>query len=153
MQADRTMAKPSIMIGAVPHPEYERKLREVQAGMEEEGVPYSLTTSGQLDAVSLAYQSAGQSQLGVGVGISPEAICVHYYKLPAEQPLFVTGSADDASEWRRLGYNAARLVKGIPFKDQQLDTAAPAEGTADLYQLIRTIVMKVLRENAQAMGR
>jgi len=42
-------------------------------------------------------------------------VVVHYKNLHAEQPLF-TVTRDSADRLRRLGANAARLVKGVPFK-------------------------------------
>lgn len=152
MQAAKNSSKPSIMIYAAMHPALDAKLREVQAGIEEEGVPYVVSRSEEQNATGLSYQAAGQSQLGVGVGIGPEAICVHYIKLPAGEPLFSTGGVNAPDEWRRCGYNAARLVKGIPFKDKQdLSAAPPLEAQDDLHQLVREIVTKVLQE--QAPGR
>lgn len=154
MQMSRNPIKPSIMIWVTPHAQAERKLREVQAGIEEEGVPYTLFSCDETDAVALAYQGAAQSQLGVGVGIGETAICVHFAKLPADQPLFVSEQADQVNEWRRCGYNAARLVKGIPFKMDQTEPAESAEeSNHELVQLIRELVIKVVNEHAQAMGR
>lgn len=152
MQAGKNFSKPSIVIYAAGHPALDAKLREVQAGIEEEGVPYMVSRSDEQNATALSCHAAGQSQLGVGVGIGPESICVHYIKLPAGEPLFSTGGVNTPDEWRRCGYNAARLVKGIPFKDKQDLSAAPSlEAQDDLHQLVREIVIKVLQE--QAPGR
>ncbi|MEG6585372.1 glycerol dehydratase reactivase beta/small subunit family protein [Dendrosporobacter sp. 1207_IL3150] len=150
MQTSQELVKPSIMIWAFPHADCECKLREVQAGIEEEGVPFTLFISDETDAVRLAYQGAEQSKLGVGIGIGLEEVCIHYYKLPAERPLFVS-DCSDTHEWRRFGYNAARLVKGIPFKDRQ-ESIIP-EVDEDAYQMIRDIVLRVIKEHSQAMGR
>lgn len=145
--------RPSIAICVCPHVGYERKLREVQAGMEEEGIPYVLETQGIDDAVSLASQAAGTSQLGVGVGIGSAAISIHYCKLPEQSPLFNLIDTGISAEWRRIGYNAARLVKGIPFKDQPAELPeAEFTGGGDLHRLVRDIVMLVLQETAQDHG-
>ncbi|GAB6179576.1 hypothetical protein JCM14036_08950 [Desulfotomaculum defluvii] len=149
MQFDKTLTKPSIIICTVPFEGSETKLREIQAGIEEEGVPYLLQKSEQSDRVDLAYQGANASQLGVGIGISPTGICIHYHKLPEDQPLFSLDGDGTPEEWRYFGYNAARLVKGLPFKDMPTEDPALDLDTAQLYQLVREIVIKVEQELAR----
>ena len=88
-------------------------LREIDAGMEEEGVPFRMAQSDLATAQELAHAAALASNLDVGVGVDAAGtICVHHAKLPLEAPA-LTGAADSA---RTLGHNAARLVSGIPFK-------------------------------------
>lgn len=153
MQLATTLNKPSIIICTSGHGGYEAKLRELQAGMEEEGVPCSLLDGGSADAITLAYKGAQVSLLGVGVGISPAALCIHYQKLPESQPLFVLEGEGTLAQWRYFGYNAARLVKGLPFKENSLpESATPAEATAQLYASVRKIILKVLQESAQGHG-
>ena len=169
MQVDQAVHKPSIIICTYPHTGCEAKLRELRAGMEEEGVPCLLVDAAAADAVALAHKGAHVSPLGVGIGISPDSLCVHYQKLPEHQPLFVLTGAGSRAEWRAFGYNAARLVKGLPFKATaaEVETAAtvavsreqgtiqqyPANGDmAELYATVREIVLKVLQENAQGHG-
>ncbi|HWR42183.1 glycerol dehydratase reactivase beta/small subunit family protein [Sporomusa sp.] len=152
MQSDKTLNRPSIIICTFLHPGYEAKLREIQAGMEEEGVPWSLLTGEELDYIALAHRGAHTSPLGVGVGISPAGMCIHYQKLPERQPLFVLAGEEDVTEWRRFGYNAARLVKGLPFKEKQTDEAGTHLDTTQLYASVREIVLKVLQEFAQGHG-
>ena len=145
--------KPCVLIHVSPHPSFEHKIREVQAGMEEEGIPYVVMQSNQSDVVALAYQGACTSKLGVGVGIGVEGLCIHYSKLPAEEPLFALKVAGTPLEWRHFGYNAARLVKGIPFKNQSAENLIPqVMDHSDLYSLISTIVKKVLQETVQGHG-
>lgn len=149
MPMERAAVKPSITIYVTPHSGQERKLRELRAGMEEEGIPYTVA-AGEGDAPALAYQGALSSQLGVGVGLGPDAVCVHFQKLPPEQPLFVV--RDDApSALRLVGYNAARLVKATPFKNQE-DPIEP-EALPDMEQLVASIVQKILREIQEGQGR
>lgn len=152
MQAGQTVTKPSISLCIHIHEGCEQKLREIQAGIEEEGVPYIVLTEAEADCISLAYKGAGLSQLGVAIGIGSSGLCIHHHKLPADQPLFVLQGAGNGSEWRRFGYNAARLIKGIPFKnDEPLPAAAKEE--PELARLVREIVVKILKETAQTMGR
>ncbi len=156
MLPDQLAVKPCIIIQVFPHPGWEQKIREVQAGMEEEGIPWVVVQSNEADAVALAYQGASASKLSVGLGIGPNGLCVHYSKLPERQPLFELTGSGTAGKWRQFGYNAARLVKGIPFKEQpseNLETPDPQSiDYSALYSLVASIVKKVLTETAQGHG-
>ena len=151
-------------------PDADRRLREVKAGLEEEGIPCSVKTSPESDVVRLAFQGTQDSPLGVGVGIGGQhGICIHYTRLPVDQPLFLLTEAAQAGEWRRFGYNAARLVKGTPLKNcevdadaagmesdgQRFDTPVQSDDLAALQATIAAIVQKILREPsfAEAMRR
>lgn len=157
--ANHIAAKPSIFIYVCPHDRCQEKLREVTAGMEEEGIPYKIVNSDEQAAVKLAYEGAAKSQLGVGIGIGPTEICLHYEKLPPAKPLFYNNQQDNPLVWRCFGYNAARLVKGIPFKTvlspKQASPEVPVEKPQEslaLYRLVSSIVNKVLQETAQSHG-
>lgn len=91
--------------------------REVLAGIEEEGVPYSvLTTDSDATASDLARQAALRSPLRVGVGIDGRGdVCVHHDQLADPLPELSSGAAD-AELARLLGHNAARIVVGLPLK-------------------------------------
>lgn len=150
---DQLSAKPCVIIYAFPHPGYDQKIRQVKAGMEEEGIPYSLVASKKAAAVEMAYQGACESQLGVGIGMSVDSLCIHYAKLPCDQPLFILSGPGSAMEWRCFGYNAARLVKGIPFKSilEEKRLSQPSD-TSELYNLVSCIVTKILQESAPDHG-
>ncbi|MGT9189886.1 propanediol dehydratase reactivase beta subunit PduH, partial [Salmonella enterica subsp. enterica serovar Typhimurium] len=45
------------------------------------------------------------------------SLVVHYKNLPASAPLFTLMHHQDSLAHRNTGNNAARLVKGIPFRD------------------------------------
>ncbi|HEY0208166.1 glycerol dehydratase reactivase beta/small subunit family protein [Acerihabitans sp.] len=94
--------------------------RQLLLGMEEEGIPFALHDAGD-DAgplASLAHQASNASPLAVGVAVNAQDMVVHDPHLPVERPLFVLKDHArlPAQEIRRLGCNAARLVKGLPFK-------------------------------------
>ncbi|KKM11460.1 hypothetical protein SY88_08570 [Clostridiales bacterium PH28_bin88] len=95
-----------------------RILREVALGMEEEGIPCRLM-EGEGDADLLGRQAAEQSPLKVGVGLDREGtIVLHHQRLHLRFPLFrLQAEVGSPERVRGLGANAARLVKGIPFKD------------------------------------
>lgn len=134
--------------------------REVELGLEEEGIPGvrgAEATGG--GAAELAYAAAQASPLATGVGIAPDGLAVHYSRLPREHPLFFLPRGEcTPAQARRLGANAARLVKGIPFKEKE-DPPAEApprvEPTAeddDLPQLVTAVVQRVLAALYPAAG-
>jgi hypothetical protein len=154
MKTEENFTKPCIAIHVFPHVGCEQKLREITAGMEEEGIPCVVVTSNEQDAVQLAYDGACDSRLGVGVGIGEKNVSIHYAKLPPEQPLFVLNGPGSVQEWRCYGYNAARLVKGIPFKTaSQESDVSQSSGSADLYRTISSMITKILQESAQDHGK
>ena len=55
------------------------------------------------------------SRLGVGVGISKEGIVLQHEKLDKAAPLFKI-KLYQTELFRKIGANAARLVKKMPFK-------------------------------------
>lgn len=150
MITDNMAVRPHIVIYVAAHFGQEAKLREAQAGMEEEGVP-SAWFVGAGDAVSLAGRGAAESPLGVGVGIAAEAMSVHYNKLPADKPLFVLPAGDGPPAWRRLGCNAARLVKGTPFRGPAAEQADG--GDADRLAWLTGVVREIIRQKLDDHGR
>nr|WP_320148170.1 glycerol dehydratase reactivase beta/small subunit family protein [uncultured Anaeromusa sp.] len=149
--------RPSVFLAVAAHDKLEAKLREIKAGMEEEGIPWRLTEQETGDAARLAHEAAFASPLGVGVGVSGEGLCIHYRKLALEEPLFIHPGTGDPSVWRLFGYNAARLVKGIPFKEKAEEVGVPADeaevvAEEDLTSLVAEIVRRMLQETAGAPG-
>jgi hypothetical protein len=145
--------KPCIVVYVYTHPGCEQKIREVQAGMEEEGIPCSIVRSSEQDASSLAYQAACASKLGVGVGIGEHGLSIQHEKLPEKEPLFTVTVPGTPTDWRHFGYNAARLVKGIPFKNQSVEEIDPqCQDSSALYHLVWSIVQKILQETGQGYG-
>lgn len=143
------MIKPSIVICVADYSGCEQKIREVQAGMEEEGVPYTRLAGDSSDAVKLAWQGASASGLGTGLGISPTGVCIHYHKLAANEPLFTAGDTGRPELWRQFGYNAARLVKGLPFKGRRERSWEMECTEAQLVAHIQALVAKILQENGR----
>ena len=95
-------------------------LREVCAGVEEDGVPTEVADAPDeldaADATALAHRAAQVSRLEVGIGLDASgAVTVHHGKLPAGSPPLVTGFDAGPPEWRRAGRSGARIVKGLPL--------------------------------------
>ncbi|AKS35631.1 pduH protein [Mycolicibacterium goodii] len=92
--------------------------RDVLAGMEEEGVPYTLeTVADSGSAPELARQAAMRSPLQVGVGMGASGVvCVHHNMLVDPLPELSSAGPADRDTARMLGHNAARIVVGLPLK-------------------------------------
>ncbi|MET4433002.1 glycerol dehydratase reactivase beta/small subunit family protein [Mycolicibacterium sp. 624] len=98
------------------------QLREVLAGIEEEGVPYSVQWPPRINteaasATGLARQAALRSPLHVGVGVGAAGdVCVHHDKLSEPLSELCSDGAADRDVARTLGHNAARIVVSLPLK-------------------------------------
>lgn len=94
--------------------------REVLAGIEEEGVPYSLLPADpDVPAADLARQAALRSPLRVGIGLDARGeVCIHHDQLADPLPELGSGGTAAAGTARTLGHNAARIVVGLPLKRQ-----------------------------------
>jgi len=90
-------------------------LKEVLAGIEEEGVLYEVETIEHGSSKELATAAACESLLETGVGIDEEVISITICKLPANNPL-QSYSCLNNDNLRLAGCNAARIIKGIPLK-------------------------------------
>lgn len=118
--------------------------RPLLYGMEEEGIPSVLKKKEGNNSLELGHQAATDSILGVGIGVGADnQIVLHYAKLPKDQPLFQI-KQNEKNKQRILGSNAARLVKGIPFKTFQETGEDEANSTISAEEIAR-IVKKVLQ--------
>jgi hypothetical protein len=90
----------------------ENTLKEVLAGIEEEGVNFEVVADEEYDIGILAEKASKRSKLEVGIAIIEKKICVHVRNLPQGKYLFQI----DLDKFARVtGCNAARYVKGTPF--------------------------------------
>jgi hypothetical protein len=90
-------------------------LKEVLAGIEEEGALYEVYSREEAQVEKLAHEAAVQSLLETGIGMNNEFLCVSISKMPMANPLIKISSCSRL-KLRLAGSNAARLVKGIPLK-------------------------------------
>lgn len=84
-------------------------------GLEEEGIPWETWTKTEGNALTLAWDGAQASRLGVGVGMDGQTAVLNISKLEHERPLFQI-PVQSMEQVRILGANAARLVKKLPLK-------------------------------------
>ncbi|WP_051353202.1 glycerol dehydratase reactivase beta/small subunit family protein [Thalassobacillus devorans] len=89
------------------------QIKEVVAGLEEEGVPFLLQKSDpSINFIELGWNAAMSSPLQVGIGIDQHHhICVHHQKLNQTHPYL----KNTLQNGRKFGQYAARIVKGLPL--------------------------------------
>lgn len=112
---ESSVVAPAIVIAVTD--ECSEQWRDVLLGIEEEGIPFMLQHHPAGDVVDSAWQAARSSPLLVGIACDRHTLVVHYKNLPASAPLFTLMHHQDSQAHRNTGNNAARLVKGIPFRD------------------------------------
>lgn len=138
---------PILVMGPVT----QQVLQAIQWGLEEEGIPAQTATVPEGAVHTMAKQAAQMSKLNVGIVVSQtETVAVlHHRDLPADQPLFVEPiSRFDGEALRRLGANAARLVKGNPllFPERGIMASEGVSPEVDSnHDTIEKIVDKVVR--------
>ncbi|EAF6002541.1 glycerol dehydratase [Listeria monocytogenes] len=93
-------------------------IKQVLFGIEEEGIPCELEIVPLKDEVQAAFRASASSPLLVGVTLKNDHLVIHYRNLPPDKPLFSAYRfcATTLENQRNMGMNAARLVKGVPFK-------------------------------------
>ncbi len=97
-------------------------LHQMFWGMEEEGIPFKTSETRIADIKVDAHKAASLSPLAVGIACTNQEVVVHSRNLTPDNPLFQISlhrqSSDSQlnNQLRNLGCNAARLVKGLPFK-------------------------------------
>ena len=133
-----------------------REAMPILWGLEEEGIPAEIREVSGGGAVTLAKQAADMSPLNVGIGMNGAEgiVALHHRDLPDEEPLFTLALKDVRTvEFRILGANAARLVKGEPliFQDGLLADAegnhsedCPHNDPVELLDLIVRTVLELL---------
>ncbi|MFV0518174.1 MAG: propanediol/glycerol family dehydratase medium subunit [Aminipila sp.] len=113
-------------ITGIPH---DKVLKEIIAGIEEEGVKYRVVKVYRTSDVSfVAHDSAKISGSGIGIGIQSKGTTVIHQKdlFPlANLELFSQAPLIDLDTYRKIGKNAAKYAKGespspVPVKNDQM---------------------------------
>lgn len=90
-------------------------LKEVCAGIEEEGVFYEIKEMEQASPDELAWTAANDSMLGSGIGMNGCSISLQMRGIPKGHS--IEGYLEPGQEQsRKLGANSARAIKKLPFK-------------------------------------
>ena len=108
--------RPAIWI-FTPHSILTDSFQPILWGLEEEGIPFEIREESKGSIVDLAKQAAAGSPLNVGIGVGENGeIALYHQDLLTETPVFsLTSKHRQPLSLRRLGINAARLVKGQPL--------------------------------------
>lgn len=104
--------KPSIMLYA--NSAKDDLLKEICAGMEEEGVPFEIMEYMDTHFDVICYEASKASVLGVGIGVMKDIVAIHLNPLEKGKNLFQM-EHPTLEQGRILGMNAARAVKRMPF--------------------------------------
>jgi hypothetical protein len=97
-------------------------LKEILAGIEEEGIPYNVKNISFNEGTILreVYVAAQESRMGIAIAVMEDRIVLHFSKLKEEKPLIdVKLNLYEKEKARIIGCNAARLYKIMPFKDME----------------------------------
>lgn len=101
----------------------------VRVGAEEEGVPCRpVTLHEPVDVVALAYATAENSRLNIGLAVDRSEVVLHEVHMPPRQPVLrfrFDGRAPAVC--RLMGGNAARMVVRLPFRFPGEEPAVAAE--------------------------
>jgi len=114
--------KPSIIIVYTKITPLEDIKNEITWGIEEEGMSHEEIPLDEEEAlnVSVVYQHAGSSNLGIAIGINSEEIVLHYKKMNEKNPVFFYKLnslflKENKELFRNIGKNACKLAKNKPF--------------------------------------
>ena len=111
--------KPTIVI--YTHRADEALLKEVCAGIEEEGVLYEIAPHTCGAAGELSEAACDTSMLGVGIGMDGTEVSLHIKGMnfrhgDAEKTALFSLHSPDATAARALGANGARVIKKLPLR-------------------------------------
>ncbi len=90
-------------------------LREICAGIEEEGVLFEITAAIAGDATVLAAAASEASVLGTGVALCGSTIALHIKGMERGKAVLRYENAT-SEQARDAGANSARVIKRLPFK-------------------------------------
>ena len=104
--------KPSIFLYAYePSPGV---IKEITAGIEEEGVLFEIMHRPSMPAIDLAEAAATDSRLSIGIGVHRHMAEV--IQIASGRAISID-MADSGQGYRKAGANAARVVKRKPIRN------------------------------------
>lgn len=113
------VSKPAILIYTYePDADF---LREICAGIEEEGLLYEITGKQTDNVDELAHQAAEDSMLGSGIGISHQTVAMQMARLAQGKNVF-RYYMPTYPQCRMLGENSARAVKKVMFQEEVVES-------------------------------
>lgn len=105
--------KPSIFIYTnKPNQDH---LKEICAGIEEEGVFFEVFQRETADLDVLAFDAANDSMMGSGLGVHENSVALQMKGIPKGRNI-ESYRNPTWEECRKIGANSARAIKKMPFK-------------------------------------
>jgi Dehydratase medium subunit. len=95
-------------------------LKEICAGIEEEGAVYEIAEMQYSDLDTLCYDAANESVLGAGIGISLSDAAMQMRNVSKGRNLFAVKNLSE-EQGRILGTNVAKSIKRMPFKKMPIE--------------------------------
>ena len=90
-------------------------LKEICAGIEEEGVFFEVFGKETLSISELAFNAANDSMLGSGIGVSGKTVALQMKGISKGKNV-EEFSSPSFEECRNIGANSARIIKKMPLK-------------------------------------
>lgn len=92
-------------------------LREICAGIEEEGLFAEIYPKVQKDINAMAWQAANDSMMGVGIGIYEQQVALQMKGLEQGKNVMEL-QIESATKSRIIGSNSVRLIKRMPLREE-----------------------------------
>lgn len=92
-------------------------LREICAGIEEEGLFAEIYPKGQRNINALAWQAANDSMMGVGIGIYGQQVALQMKGLEQGKNVMELKTESPAKS-RLIGSNSVKLIKRMPLREE-----------------------------------
>ena len=90
-------------------------IRQICAGIEEEGVFYEIFEKDASDVSTLSYDAANESMMGSGIGVMGDFVALTM-KGVAKGKNVAHYQKPSLDECRKAGANSARIIKKMPLK-------------------------------------
>ncbi|WP_097027424.1 glycerol dehydratase reactivase beta/small subunit family protein [Clostridium peptidivorans] len=126
-------------------------LKELLAGIEEEGIPYDVKniTFNESNVLRYLHEASQKSRMGIAVAIINNRIILHHNKLKQEKPLIdiTLNFYNKKEKARTIGSNAARLYKVMPLKNiNNLDDELTEKITETVISVLKNLDIEIHRE-------
>jgi len=92
----------------------EQFVKEICAGIEEDGLLYRVVSANGSDAYTLAVEACNEATIGVGISVVNDMAVLTAENLDISKPL-QTVKEGNYEQARVLGKNAARYIKKMPL--------------------------------------
>lgn len=126
-------------------------VKELLAGIEEEGIPYDVKniTFNESSVLKYLHEACQKSRMGIAVAIINNRVILQHNKLRQEKPLLDINLNfyDKEEKARTIGANAARLYKVMPLKGiDNLEDKLREKITETVISVLKNFDIEIHRE-------